>query len=115
MRPKPYEYVQRVYGVPAEYGRCVVVNGRTGVIVEDLGNYIGVCFDDGPVNRILPYHPTGDGITYLGMRENPRKLTRSQKRYREYLANRDCFENFRDFLLRHAKQKRYARSVNYGL
>ena len=28
----------------------------------------------------------------------PPKLSRGQKRYREYLASSDCFKNFRDFL-----------------
>ena len=44
-----YEYVKNYYGVPAEYGRIVIVAGERGVIVEDRGNYIGVLFDKDPI------------------------------------------------------------------
>lgn len=35
------EYIRRYYGVPAEIGRRVRIDGKEGVIAEDRGAYIG--------------------------------------------------------------------------
>ena len=53
-----FEYVRKYYGVPAGYGRAVIVGGKPGVIVEDRGAYIGVLFDCHKPNNISPCHPT---------------------------------------------------------
>lgn len=90
------EYVREYYGVPAEIGRRVIVDGEPGIIAEDLGNYIGVLFDKDEPNHILPCHPTWK-VEY-GEMGTVRKMTRSQKRYRRYLQVADCFENFKEFL-----------------
>ena len=94
------EYIQRCYKVPAEIGRRVLIDGRPGIIAEDMGAYIGVLFDDQPPNVILPHHPTSM-VQYLGMGE-VRKMTRSQQRYHDYLKVADCFDSFKDYLLRKA-------------
>ena len=78
-----FDYVKQAYGVPAEYGRRVTVGGRDGYIVEDMGSYIGITFDDDKVTMVRPHHPTGDGIVY-GEMGTPRKMTRGQKQYREW-------------------------------
>lgn len=89
------QYVQDYYGVPAEIGRRVTVNGKPGVIAEDRGHYIGVLFDDNKPNDISPCHPTWQ-VEYLGM--GPvRKMTRSQQRYRRFLEYGDSFDSFIDF------------------
>lgn len=51
------QYAKEHYGVPADIGRLVIVNGRSGVIAEDRGHYLGVRFDDSP-EMILNVHPT---------------------------------------------------------
>lgn len=79
------EYVRQYYGVPAEIGRRVTVYGKPGVILEDMGNYIGVNFDADKPGHVLPCHPT-DGVAYNEM--GPiRRGTRSQERYRRYLRS----------------------------
>ena len=60
------EYVKRHYGVPAEIGRRVLVDGRPGIIAQDRGNYIGVSFDDAKPGIIENCHPTWE-VKYLGM------------------------------------------------
>ena len=45
LRSGQFEYIRSCYGVPAERGRRVKVNGRPGVIKVDRGSYIGVLFD----------------------------------------------------------------------
>ncbi|MAT38897.1 MAG: hypothetical protein CL946_04765 [Ectothiorhodospiraceae bacterium] len=91
-----YEYVKNYYGVPAEYGRIVIVAGERGVIVEDRGNYIGVLFDKDKPGVISNCHPTWE-VEYCGIGK-PRKMTRSQQRYQRYLEYGDSFDNFRQFL-----------------
>ena len=91
------EYVRKAYGVPAEIGRRVTVGGREGIITVDRGPYVGVTFDDEKVSAVHCFHPTSDGLVY-GEMGVPRKLTRSQMRYRRYLEVADCFESFGAFL-----------------
>lgn len=95
----PFEYVRNAYGVPADYHREVIVNGKKGVITEDMGNYIGVNFYDNRTTHALPCHPTWE-VTYLDtFNHNPpiKKITRSQRRYQEYLRS-ECSETFAEWL-----------------
>ena len=89
------EYVRNYYKVPAEIGRRVIAYGEPGIIAEDRGHYIGVTLDSDKPGRVSNYHPT-DGIEYLGM-GTVRKPTRSQKRYRDFLAS-DCGNSFAEWL-----------------
>ena len=98
-----FEYVRKYYKVPAELGRRVKIDGRPGIIIEDMGNYIGVNFDDTPPNDVRPCHPTWKAV-YLDM-GTPRKMTRSQRRYREFLKYGDCYDDFHDFLLHHKEAR----------
>ena len=91
-----YSYVRNYYGVPAETGRRVSVDGQPGVIAEDRGNYIGVLFDDCEPNNIQPCHPTHK-VEY-GEMGGVRRMTRSQARYRRYLEVSECFDSFWHFL-----------------
>lgn len=91
-----YEWINNHYNVNAEHGREILFGDRKGVIVKDMGNYIGVNFYDEKPNSILPLHPTHQ-VTYLGMGKI-RPMTRSQKRYLEYLEIADCFTSFKSFL-----------------
>ena len=93
---EPFKYIRSTYGVPAQIGRRVIVSGRKGIIAEDLGHYIGVNFDDDKPAQTSACHPTSE-VEYLGM-GRLRRLTRSQKRYADYLKVADLFEGFRDYL-----------------
>ncbi len=97
------EYAKTYYNVPADIGRRVIVNGKPGIIAEDRGNYIGVNFDSDKPNIIQNCHPTWK-VEYKEMGQI-RKMTRSQRRYVEYLKVADCFESFKQFLLYTQKEK----------
>jgi hypothetical protein len=60
------KYVQENYQVPACIGRSVIVNGKSGVITEDHGNYIGVTFDEDKAGVVSNCHPTWE-VEYRGM------------------------------------------------
>lgn len=77
------EYVQEYYEVPACIGRQVTINGRSGVIVADRGNYIGVNFDNDNPGVVVNAHPTWKA-DYGGM-SKVRKMSRSKRQYRDYL------------------------------
>ncbi len=79
-----FEYINNYYKVDACYGREIIFEGkRKGFIVKDCGNYIGVTFHDEKPGTINNLHPTWE-VEYLGIGQ-PRKMTRSQLRYREYI------------------------------
>ena len=92
------EYVREYYGVPACIGRSVIVYGKSGVIVEDRGHYIGVNLDEDKPNVIGNYHPT-DNVIYGEIREirKIKKMTRSQQRYRDYIHS-ECSGSFAEYL-----------------
>lgn len=90
-----FNYVRTYYGVPACKGRIVEVNGKKGVIVKDLGHYIGVVFEGDKPNQISHCHPTWK-VTYLGLGKVP-TMTRSQQRYQRYLEYGDSFDSFIEF------------------
>lgn len=91
-----FQYVREYYGVPACRGRRVIAYGKPGVIAEDRGHYIGILLDSDKPGNVNNYHPV-DGIQYLDEIGKVRPMTRSQKRYREYLRDGDCFDSFIDF------------------
>lgn len=99
-----FEYIREYYKVPAEYGREVCINGRKGVIVEGRGNYIGVNFHDAKAGQSLPYHPTHN-VEYFGI-VKPRKISRSQKRYREYIEA-DTMMTYKEWISRDNKHNRF--------
>lgn len=109
----PCQYVRQHYGVPAEIGRRVVVNGKPGIIAEDRGHYIGVLFDADPPGTAYPCHPTWR-VDYQGMgtvRQLPARKARAKARYQRYREFGDGFDSFRDFLAWDADP---ARSWNGG-
>ncbi len=81
----PCEYVKGYYKVPACIGRRVIVNGKPGIIAEDLGYHIGVNFDEDKPGVVFSAHPTWR-VEYLGM-GTVRKMTRSQARYQRFLRD----------------------------
>lgn len=89
-------YVRDYYKVPACIGRRVVAYGKPGIIAEDRGNYVGILLDCDKPGSVNNYHPT-DGIEYLDEIGKVRLMTRSQRRYAEYLRDGDCFDSFIDF------------------
>lgn len=99
------EYVRQNYGVPAEIGRRVMVNGKSGIIAADRGHYIGVNFDTDKPGVICNAHPTAD-VDYLEM-GTIRPMSQAQRRYQDYLEVADCFENFADFLRYRAQQAKH--------
>lgn len=105
MQPE-FQYIKDRYKVPAERNREVVVNGKKGVITKDMGNYIGVNFYDTVTADPSPCHPTWE-VKYLEtFNANPpiKKLTRSQKRYLDYL-HEDSGLTFREWLGINDKKK----------
>lgn len=90
------EYVREHYAVPAEIGRRVVVYGKPGIIAEDRGHYIGVNFDAYKPGAISNCHPTSEVV--YGEMGTIRKMSRSQKRYRDYLKVSGCYESFEQWL-----------------
>ncbi len=103
------EYVRQYYGVPADIGRRVTVDGLPGIIARDMGHHIGVNFDSDKPGRVLPCHPTWR-VEY-GEMGIVRKMTRSQQRYQRWLEYGDSFSNFVEFCRWDAEP---ARSWNGG-
>ena len=62
----------------------VVHCGKSGIIAKDKGNYIGVNFNDCKPGDITNIHSRDPGLSYLGIGKI-RSMTRSQKRYREFI------------------------------
>lgn len=91
------EYARKNYGVPACIGREISYMDRIGIISEDRGNYIGVTFNDETPGKVSNFHPTTEGLEYLGM-GTVRKITKAQARYKRYLEYGYGFQNFREFL-----------------
>lgn len=94
-----FDYIKNAYKVPAEMHREVIVDGKKGVITEDMGNYIGVNFYDNQTAHALPCHPTWE-VTYLDTfnRKPPiLKQSRSKKRYDTWRRS-DCSETFSEWI-----------------
>ncbi len=89
------EYVRKHYGVDACIGRRITFRGKEGIIAEDRGHYIGVNFDEDKPGEVCNVHPT-DGVEYGDMGK-VRKMTRSQKRYRDYIRS-ECDCSFSEYL-----------------
>ena len=89
-------YVKQAYGVPADIGRRVVIDGEPGIIAADRGQYIGVNFDADKPGNIKNAHPTWR-VEYQDMGK-VRPMTKGQRRYSEYLDVADLYENFSHFL-----------------
>jgi hypothetical protein len=90
------EYASRVYDVPACIGRVISWRGRSGIISEDRGHYIGVTFDYEAAGVVHNIHPKDEDLKYFGM-GSVRKPTRSQKRYADFLRS-DCDCSFSEFM-----------------
>jgi hypothetical protein len=99
-----FQYIQSYYKVPAEYGKEVSMSGRKGVIIEAIGQYVGVNFYDTKNTLVLPVHPKD--LEYLG-KGVIRPLTRSQQTYKEYREVADCFDSFLHFLKYTAHKKKH--------
>jgi len=92
----PFEWINQNYGVKAEIGLRVIVDGKPGIIAKDCGNYLGVNFDEDKPGVIRNCHPTWK-VEYLEMGKI-RPMTAGQKRYQEFL-NADWFDgNFAQWL-----------------
>lgn len=90
-----FEYIKMHYGVPAEIGRRVKVNGKPGIIAADRGHYIGVNFDASKPEVIMNAHPTSE-VEYLEMGV-VRKPSRYAARAARFLEYGDGFRSFIDF------------------
>jgi len=91
------EYARKHYGVPARVGRRITYRDRPGIISEDRGHYIGVTFDDEKPGTVSNFHPRTEGLEYGEVGE-VRRMTRSQRRYQEFLAADRYPETFADWL-----------------
>lgn len=104
-----FKYIKSYYGVPAEIGREVKINGESGIIVEDRGNYIGVNFHKDKPGVVKPAHPTWE-VEYLGAGKI-RKVSKGRERYAQYLSlGREIgFDNFIDFCYWDARKEKEKR------
>lgn len=98
-----FEYIKSYYKVDPFIGQKIIHRGNPGIIVEDRGHYLGVNFDADKPGVVKSVHPT-DEVIY-GEPGVIRKMTRSQKRYQEYLRS-DGFDNFKHYLEYHEWQRR---------
>ena len=89
------EYIKSYYQVPADIGRRVTVGGKSGIIAEDRGNYLGVNFDSDKPGVITNAHPVSE-VEYIEM-GTIRPMTKGQRRYAKYQSVADCFESFLEF------------------
>lgn len=108
-----FEYIKSYYNVPAEIGREVKINGESGIIVEDRGNYIGVNFDKDKPGVVVNAHPTWE-VEYLSIGK-VRGATKSQERYQRYLhVGREIgYDNFLDFCYWDARKEKEKRERYY--
>lgn len=84
-----FEYIKERYGVPAEFGRDVTVNGKIGTITKDMRNYIGVTFHADEKRHSLPCHPTSEVVyleTFTPLKKLRPKNWRSKQRYLDFLS-----------------------------
>ena len=101
-----FRYIKEAYGITAQVGMRVIVNGKHGTIAEDRGHHIGVNFDEDKPGIVKPCHPTWR-VEYTDEIAPLRKATRGQRRYLEYLKVADCFDDFRQFLRWKQHQKNH--------
>ena len=92
------EYVREYYNVPAKIGLRVKYNNNYGTIYKDGGNYVSVNFDKHKPGFCQNIHPTDPNLEYLKEVVELRQLTKSQRRYQEYL-DADWFDgSFKEWL-----------------
>lgn len=92
-----FDYIKTHYNVPADLHREVFVDGKKGVIVKDMGNYIGVSFYDTPSPLPKPCHPTWK-VEYLETFNQPPKVTPSKQRYLDWLYHSNGTVSFAEWL-----------------
>ena len=78
------EYIREYYDVPAMINMRIEYKGEGGIIWKDGGNYVCACMDSDKPGSTVNIHPTDENLKYLEMGK-PRKMTRSQQRYQDYL------------------------------
>lgn len=93
-----FDYINSYYKLSIRLGQDVEYRGRKGIITEDRGSYVGITFDDEKAANVSPFHPLEEGLVYLDSYREPRKLTKSQSRYKRYLKYGDGFSSFKDYL-----------------
>ena len=101
-------YIKKYYNVPADIGRKVIIDGKSGVIVKNDSHHLGVNFDSDKATVVSHCHPTWK-VTYLDEFGVIRQLTKSQQRYKRFLEYGDGFESFIDFCYWDAKKQRQDR------
>jgi hypothetical protein len=104
MVERPCAYVRQAYGVPADIGRRVTVDGKPGIIAADRGAHLGVTFDDQRPGDIATCHPTWRVV--YGEMGTLRPVSRSRARWLRYLEVGDCFASFREFLAYESAKRR---------
>jgi hypothetical protein len=90
------EYIRQYYNVPAFVNMRIIYKGEGGIIWKDGGNYVAACMDSDKPGQTINIHPTDPDLKYLEAGK-PRKMTRGQQRYQDYLRS-DCSESFAWFI-----------------
>ncbi len=103
-----FDWINKYYKLDVKVGLEVEREGKRGVVVEDMGNYVGVIMEDRP-NQVRPYHPTD--LVYGGMAKRVPKISRSAKRYQEYINISEAIGiSFGEYVKREKEIKEWGRS-----
>ncbi len=103
-----FDWINQYYKLDVKVGLEVEREGKRGVVVEDMGNYVGVIMDDRP-NQVRPYHPTD--LVYGGMAKRVPKISRSAMRYRDYINMREVSDiTFKEYLRNEKEIKEWGTS-----
>ena len=96
----PFEYIKNYYGVEVDIGQRVIYKGDYGTVNKDGGHYISVNFDKYKPCVSCNIHPKDENLEITNEFMELRKITRSQKRYQDYLNSHhyDVVESFSAYL-----------------
>lgn len=91
-----FKFINRTYGVNACIGRRVIVYGKPATITADRGHYIGITYDTDKPSVVRNAHPISK-VVYLDEVVKQRTVSRSARRYAEYLRS-EVNETFAEWL-----------------
>ena len=84
------EYCKQAYGVPSDVNRIVTYKGDRGIITNKGGVHVSINLNKDKPMQNISVHPTDDDLVYTDDFGRPRKQTRSQQRYSDYLDSAYC-------------------------
>ncbi len=91
-----FEYIKNFYGRELFLNQIVYYKGERGIVLGAT-HYVEVNLDSDKPRHTVNIHPQDQNLEYTNKAGVPRKLTRSQKRYQEYIDS-ECCESFSEWL-----------------